>query len=208
MSDIKTLQKLREWSHYYDNVWARSDGEVATIVHNRRFIEPDMKNVGETWRELADEIQAEVAERYMPLPVDADGVPWTQDDDVFIDESGYIHNIRRLAWNPRVKQWYLLDDDNNPSYLANECRHVKDRTVRALLDERGVEYVESHDSFCTRFRFNYCEACCDYLNEIEVMGACVTASKSYLTPEQAIVATLGHATCECVIEDNANESDE
>ena len=63
--------------------------------------------------------------------------------------------------------------------------------LRKLLDERGIEYVESQDRFRTRFRFNYCEACSDYLNEIEVMGACITTSKSYLTPEQAITAMLG-----------------
>ena len=63
--------------------------------------------------------------------------------------------------------------------------------LRELFDERGIEYAESQDRFRTRFRFNYCEACGDYLNEIEVMGACITASKSYLTPKQAIAATLG-----------------
>ena len=63
--------------------------------------------------------------------------------------------------------------------------------LRTLLDERGIEYAESQDRFRTRFRFNYCEACGDYLNEIEIMGACITASKSYLTPEQAIAATMG-----------------
>lgn len=63
--------------------------------------------------------------------------------------------------------------------------------LRKLLDERGIEYAELQDRFRTRFRFNYCEACQDYLNEIEVIGACITASKSYLTPEQAIAATLG-----------------
>ena len=47
----------------------------------------------------------------------------------------------------------------------------------------------------------------DYLDEIEVMGACITASKCYLTPEQAIAATLSGSTltaemsywvCRCV----------
>lgn len=63
--------------------------------------------------------------------------------------------------------------------------------LRKLLDERGIEYVESQDCFCTRFYFNYFETCGDYLNEIEVMGACIIASKRYLTPEQAITMTLG-----------------
>ena len=63
--------------------------------------------------------------------------------------------------------------------------------VRKLLDERGIEYIELQERFRTRFLFNYCEKCGDYLNEIEVMGACVTASKSYLTLEQAITTTIG-----------------
>lgn len=76
--------------------------------------------------------------------------------------------------------------------------------LRKLLDERGIEYAESQDRFRTRFRFNYCETCDDYLNEIEVMGACITASKSYLTPEQAIAVTLENnpydaVSCEHVI---------
>lgn len=66
--------------------------------------------------------------------------------------------------------------------------------VRKLLDERGIEYSESQDRFRTRFRFNYCEECGDYLNEIEIMGECITALKSYLTPEQAIAVTLGSET--------------
>ena len=63
--------------------------------------------------------------------------------------------------------------------------------LRHLLDECSVEYAESQDRFRTRFRFDYCEACNDYLNEIEVMDACIIASKSYLTPKQAVAATLG-----------------
>lgn len=71
-------------------------------------------------------------------------------------------------------------------------RYALETELRELLDERGIEYAESQDRFRTRFRFNYCEACGDYLNEIEIMGACITASKSYLTPDQAIAATLGN----------------
>lgn len=81
--------------------------------------------------------------------------------------------------------------------------------LRKLLDERGIEYTESQDRFRTRFRFNYCEACGDYLNEIEVMGACITASKSYLTPEQAIASTLGserhEQTCHAIAIYNMND---
>ena len=63
--------------------------------------------------------------------------------------------------------------------------------LREKLIARGIDYSESQDRFRTRFRFNYCKACNDYLDEIEVMGTCITASKSYLTPEQAITAMFG-----------------
>lgn len=58
--------------------------------------------------------------------------------------------------------------------------------LRKRFDGCGIKYKELQDRFCTRFQFNYCEECDDYLDEIEVMGACITASKSYLTLEQAI----------------------
>lgn len=83
-------------------------------------------------RKLIDEIEREIAERYVKLPLDADGVPWTQDDDVFVDDLGDVYSIRRLAWNPGVKQWYLLDQYNE-SFLAKKCRHVKERTVEDVL---------------------------------------------------------------------------
>ena len=75
--------------------------------------------------------------------------------------------------------------------MTRDADNQTTELLRNLLDERGIEYAESQDRFRTRFRFNYCEACGDYLNEIEVMGACITASKSYLTPEQAIAAAVG-----------------
>ena len=95
----------------------------------------------------------------------------------FIDEPDTIHN-------ETVDNGLLVTNDQTTKLL------------RKLLDEYGVKYEESQDRFCTRFRFNYCEACGDYLNSIELMGACITASKHYLMPEQAIAATLGSETCE------------
>lgn len=66
--------------------------------------------------------------------------------------------------------------------------------IRCLLDESGIEYKESNECFSSRFRFNYCEACDDYLDEIYVLGACITVSKKYLTPEQAVAMILGDGT--------------
>jgi hypothetical protein len=63
--------------------------------------------------------------------------------------------------------------------------------IRSLLDERGVDYNEYSRVNSHAFAIDYCDACGDYLSEIEVYGACICATKKYLTPEQAIAATLG-----------------
>ena len=66
--------------------------------------------------------------------------------------------------------------------------------LRRLLDERGVEYDESAQGNTTFFRFDYCDSCGDYLHTIAITGACISAYSDYLTPEQAIAATLGNRT--------------
>lgn len=63
--------------------------------------------------------------------------------------------------------------------------------LRKLLDERGVKYGESTQSNTTFFRFDYRDSCGDYLHTIAITGACISAYSDYLTPEQAIAATLG-----------------
>lgn len=62
-----------------------------------------------------------------------------------------------------------------------------------MLDERGISYEEFQRNNSYIFAFDYCDACGDYLSEIEVFGACICATKKYLTPEQAIAATLSDA---------------
>ena len=63
--------------------------------------------------------------------------------------------------------------------------------LRRLLDERGVEYDESDQGNTTYFGFDYCDRCGDYRYMIAITGACISAVSDYLTPEQAIAATLG-----------------
>ena len=66
-----------------------------------------------------------------------------------------------------------------------------------LLDERGVKYDESTQGNTTLFRFDYCDSCDDYLHTITITGACISAYSEYLTPEQAIAATLGNHERTC-----------
>lgn len=88
---------------------------------------------------LIDEIEAEIAERYMLLPVDADGVP--------------IHVGDRLTNINKPSDEYIVAGVNGEKLFvyggraficASQCRHVKPRTIddvlRDLVD--GISSVE------------------------------------------------------------------
>lgn len=67
--------------------------------------------------------------------------------------------------------------------------------IRALLDERGAEYREVEVSGVHMFRLGYSRYCDDFLSEITVTGACISATSSYLTPGRAVEAVLGRGEC-------------
>ena len=79
---------------------------------------------------------------------------------------------------------------------------TSDEKIRAILDERGIDYQIYDGSSRICFYFDYSEQCGDFLKSIDVIGACVIASQSYLTPEQAIAATVGVGTCNLVDNDS------
>ena len=62
--------------------------------------------------------------------------------------------------------------------------------LREMLDAQGVEYEESTQGNTTFFQFDYCEQCGGYMKSIVITGECMSAYSDYLTPEQAIAATL------------------
>ena len=107
MSEIKALEKLREMS-----------------VPDRKGIEVFMKAV-------ADEIQAEVDERFMELPLDADGVPIRVGDMVeWIYKNGdyeviAVGNIVAL----RTGEYGTF------TVAADALRHVKPRTLEDVLED-------------------------------------------------------------------------
>lgn len=69
--------------------------------------------------------------------------------------------------------------------------------VRAMLDERGVTYDEKSVDGCgTLFSINLLEQCDDYTSSIFVYNTYIEVMRKYLTPEQAIAATLREYTYE------------
>lgn len=93
---------------------------------------------------VIDRLESEIAERYMLLPVDADGVPIHVGDELcgygrpkggvqvaMVSESCVIV---REDWNDNPAKHGLL-------WAADEVRHVKQRTVEDVLREFGDWYV-------------------------------------------------------------------
>lgn len=93
---------------------------------------------------LIDEVESEIAERYMQLPVDADGVP--------------IHINDRMENDERVARIVLSDGEYEPSvyleklsrprvlheYFCHEISHFNPRTVEDVLRDLvdGIDSVE------------------------------------------------------------------
>ena len=63
--------------------------------------------------------------------------------------------------------------------------------IRNRLDELGIEYDEIDEGHRTRWLLDFCERCGDHLGEIELFGACVSATRSYITPELALRIASG-----------------
>lgn len=88
----------------------------------------------DTWfkRELvriADEIEAELAERYMKLPVDADGVP-IRPGDKLIDMDGLVFEVEMLSQDDmRVFKDGSYDEVDNFEFF----KHYKPRTIEDVL---------------------------------------------------------------------------
>ena len=76
---------------------------------------------------IADEIEAEISDRYIPLPLDADGVPIHIGDEVEDGTGGGSITVRSLTY---------FDDccDVNACGLSSHLlRHVKPRTIEDVL---------------------------------------------------------------------------
>ncbi len=107
MSEIKALEELREWSRL---------GPM----------------VCQDLLDIADEIEREIAERFMELPVDADGVPIRVGDELETAHGGkviveYVGECEVRVY--RDGEHYRVSQDE----YAYTCRHVKPRTIEDIL---------------------------------------------------------------------------
>lgn len=119
MSKIKALEKLRK----------------LPFSGNRLGIELDVNLV-------ADEIEAEIAERFMKLPIDADGVPIHVGDKLDrVVFGGIVCTVTKLKFDGR-DWWYESGDD---CFSCAGARHVP-RTLEDVLRDvwkEALDYAKS-----------------------------------------------------------------
>ena len=117
MSEIKALDVLRE------------------LIEKSRH-EYEMGNVSYVvgFNDIADDIEAEVAERFVELPVDAEGVPVKIGDTLQLGDTRgevvaltYCPSNGKLSW-----EWQC---DTGDWYNTAFARHVRPRTVEDVLKE-------------------------------------------------------------------------
>lgn len=93
-----------------------------------------------------DEIEREIAERYMEYPVDADGVPVHVGDKmqyhggepftVCAVAPGVIHTWAAVKLGERSTTYH---------YMPDQCTHYKPRTIEDVLQDAGVSVAAIED---------------------------------------------------------------
>lgn len=120
MAGIKSIEKLRKFAEnavYKDNYIAGS-----TFDLNR----------------IADEIEAEIAERYMELPVDADGEVIRLGDEM---DCGEVIGIGEyIAFFGEGIEWQ--------HYSVQAIHHIKPRTIEDVLQDLCIEADERYGEDC------------------------------------------------------------
>lgn len=117
MSNIKALEDLRVYANGWRNGFGGHPSDVET---------------------LADRIEREIAERFMPLPCDADGVPIHTGD--LMERCCAEDTERFTAWFFAANGDAL--DDETLFFKPSECRHYKPRTIEDVLREFAERYLD------------------------------------------------------------------
>lgn len=112
MSEIKALDKLRD-------AWQGIGGETSCAGCYYKI------------EDYIDEIEAEIAERYMLLPMDADGVPIHIGDAMQCIHDGSVRVVGFISKNGFIER--------KLTYYYPDCFvHPKPRTLKDVLAEFGI----------------------------------------------------------------------
>lgn len=134
---MESIEKLRRMSRMFDS-WHEEhmDGEPYIEVRHYTNGQRDFDSIGDRIRELLDEIEAEISDRYMELPLDADGVPIHPGDTVYAVDGGWcIKDMPLFLASNRL--WAI------GGRRPDELTHAKPRTIEDVLDDYRRELVET-----------------------------------------------------------------
>lgn len=94
----------------------------------------ELLSVFKSGDELADEIEREIAEKYMKLPVDADGVPWHIGD---VTENG--NTVNAITFDRIGAHFTSTLNDIVPSIHT----HAKPRTADDVLRDVMTDFADA-----------------------------------------------------------------
>lgn len=95
-------------------------------------------------------IEREVSERYIELPVDADGVPIRVGDLIEFGRKGERLEVTHIGWTKHGDPTIAYRRPNGTldcSCIGSGCWHVKPRTLEDVLREFGMECAD--DAYAT-----------------------------------------------------------
>ncbi|GEM_PF-2991955 len=131
MSEIKALEELRKLDGCID----------IPMLKNKLCADTNTHNVIAALEAIADEIEAEIAERFMELPVDAEGVPIRIGDLLVLQ-----HEVKEKPSEVESitfdgQDWYFTSSDGFLN--AAGFSHVKPRTLESVLADLTNEVWEA-----------------------------------------------------------------
>ena len=98
---------------------------------------------------IADAIEAEIAERYMLLPVDADGVPIRIGDTLEERHTdGETERFTVFGYTTEYSTWtadnlpLMATNESATEFYCNRCRHIKPRTIEDVLRDFELELID------------------------------------------------------------------
>lgn len=122
--------------------------EIKAIEKLREFVDDQFVTSGQSYLQgmaIVNSIEAEIADRYMPLPVDVDGVPIHVGDYLQLGESrGHVIALTYCPCNELPWEWQC--DSDGDWYNTAFAHHAKPRTVEDVLRDvwkEALDYAKS-----------------------------------------------------------------
>ena len=117
--------------------------EIKAIEKLREFVDDQFVISGQSYLQgmaIANSIEAEIAERYMKLPVYADGVPIHVGDRLGCKEQGGKYSDFEVT---SISETLVFFDYGASFIAAVACHHVKPRTVEDVLMDVMSDFADA-----------------------------------------------------------------